>query len=51
MPEWQEPRTRLTVEGQADLPVGRSRYNCTAPDTEGRYFWFSQLWIRGEGGT
>lgn len=29
-----------------DLPIGRSRYNCTMPTTDGRYFWYSQLWIR-----
>lgn len=29
------------------LPLGRSRYNCTAPsDVQGQYFWFSQLWLR-----
>jgi biofilm PGA synthesis lipoprotein PgaB len=36
-------RTRARV----DLPVGRSRYNCTVPTLDGsRYFWFSQPWIR-----
>ena len=31
------------------VPMGRSRYNCTAPHRDGgRYYWFSQLWIRGE---
>ena len=29
-----------------DLPVGRSRYNCTLRDQSGRYFWYSQSWIR-----
>jgi len=29
-----------------DLPVGRSRYNCTLRDESGRYFWYSQSWIR-----
>lgn len=29
------------------LPIGRSRYNCTAPsiDKPGRYYWFSIQWI------
>jgi len=28
------------------LPVGRSRYNCTAPSGQiGRFYWFSQPWI------
>lgn len=29
-----------------DVPVGRSRYNCTLRDHSGRYFWYSQSWIR-----
>ncbi|MFT7684903.1 MAG: biofilm PGA synthesis lipoprotein PgaB [Candidatus Azotimanducaceae bacterium] len=35
-----------------DLPIGRSRYNCTMPattsveDGEAIYYWYSQLWIR-----
>jgi len=29
------------------LPVGRSRFNCTAPSgQEGRFYWFSQPWIK-----
>ena len=28
-----------------ELPVGRSRYNCTLPRGN-RYYWFSQLWLR-----
>jgi len=29
------------------LPLGRSRYNCTAPDSTGRhYYWYSHPWIR-----
>ncbi len=31
----------------AEIPVGRSRYNCTMPShLSGRYFWYSQPWIR-----
>ena len=41
---------QFVVQGEAELPVGRSRYNCTAPDRDGRYFWFSQLWVVGDGG-
>ena len=38
---------RFSVRAQRPLPVGRSRYNCTAPAEEsGRYYWFSHLWIR-----
>lgn len=29
-----------------NLPIGRSRFNCTAPaQVEGRFYWFSQPWI------
>jgi biofilm PGA synthesis lipoprotein PgaB len=32
-----------------DVPIGRSRYNCTLPsELRGRFYWFSQLWIRRE---
>jgi len=42
--------TSFTVQAHSDLPAGRSRYNCTAPSTRpGRYYWFSQLWIRPGG--
>ena len=38
---------RFAVQAPAPLPVGRSRYNCTAPSAEGgRYYWFSHLWLR-----
>ncbi len=31
----------------ADLPVGRSRYNCTMPSASGeRFHWYSHPWIR-----
>ena len=43
-------KTSFSVQANNDLPAGRSRYNCTAPSTEaGRYYWFSQLWIRPGG--
>ncbi len=29
-----------------DIPIGRSRYNCTLRHQSGRYYWFSQPWIR-----
>jgi len=42
--------TTFTVKANQDLPAGRSRYNCTAPSTEtGRFYWFSQPWIRPGG--
>lgn len=36
----------FTVTTTQDVPVGRSRYNCTMPAHDGRFYWFSQLWIR-----
>ena len=36
----------VIVTAVQDLPVGRSRYNCTLRDESGRYFWYSQSWIR-----
>ncbi len=36
----------LAVQALRPLPVGRSRYNCTAPSSQpGRFYWFSHLWI------
>jgi peptidoglycan/xylan/chitin deacetylase (PgdA/CDA1 family) len=39
---------QFTVQSPESLPVGRSRYNCTAPSLRdpSRYYWFSHLWIR-----
>ena len=34
------------VKPQSPVPVGRSRYNCTMPAGDGRFYWFSQMWIR-----
>lgn len=43
--------TRARIQAEKDLPAGRSRYNCTAPSPQaGRFYWFSQPWIR-PGGT
>ncbi len=43
--EWLSEK-QFAVQAIADLPKGRSRYNCTAPSKEsGRYYWFSQPWI------
>jgi len=34
------------VQAERPLTAGRSRYNCTvASGQQGRFFWFSQLWI------
>ncbi|KAB7628165.1 polysaccharide deacetylase family protein [Alkalilimnicola sp. S0819] len=36
---------RVRVMGPARLPPGRSRYNCTAPAGEGRWYWYSHPWL------
>ena len=37
----------VTVRPLKALPVGRSRYNCTMPSSQGgRFYWYSQLWIQ-----
>ena len=41
-----EGRLRLTARANLDLPLGRSRYNCTGQDRTGRWRWFSQPWLR-----
>ncbi|MDY6843005.1 MAG: polysaccharide deacetylase family protein [Thermodesulfobacteriota bacterium] len=39
----------LEMMAHRPLPVGRSRYNCTAPHKDGkRYYWYSHMWIRKE---
>lgn len=41
---------RFSVQASRELPPGRSRYNCTAPAAEkGRFYWFSQPWLRPGG--
>ncbi len=45
--KWMEPKKQFTIQTEKDLPMGRSRYNCTAPTTKGdRYYWFSHQWLR-----
>lgn len=36
----------LVAQAKKPLNVGRSRYNCVAQAGGGRYFWYSQLFIR-----
>jgi peptidoglycan/xylan/chitin deacetylase (PgdA/CDA1 family) len=39
----------LEVRSREALPPGRSRYNITAPATDGRrYYWYSHTWIVGQ---
>ncbi|OED43941.1 hypothetical protein ACH42_08830 [Endozoicomonas sp. (ex Bugula neritina AB1)] len=46
--EWlDEAMTRLKTQANKALPVGRTRYNCTAPSNSGRqYYWYSHAWLR-----
>lgn len=37
-------KVQVTPKGR--LAVGRNRYNCTLPAGNGRYHWYSHLWIR-----
>jgi peptidoglycan/xylan/chitin deacetylase (PgdA/CDA1 family) len=42
---WQGDTLRV-IPNRA-LPVGRSRYNCTAPNTRGSgYYWYSHAWFK-----
>lgn len=45
--EWLDTST-MRIQAQEPINVGRSRYNCTAPSISkpGRYYWYSQQWIR-----
>lgn len=40
------PPARVEARAPAPVPVGRSRYNCTAPTRDGHWRWFSQPWLR-----
>ena len=37
--------TEILIKPKQELPVGRSRYNCTLRYKD-RYFWYSQMWMR-----
>ena len=41
--------SELTVRSEADIPIGRSRYNCTAAAGDGRFHWYSWVWMRRDG--
>lgn len=36
----------VRVVPNSAIAVGRSRYNCTVPAGDGRFYWYSKLWIR-----
>ena len=45
-PQWQADS--FSVNLPSDLPIGRSRLNCTAPSVSksGRFYWYSQPFVR-----
>lgn len=55
IPVQREAANRFVIQAPATIPVGRSRYNCTAPVRAGaglslelkpRFYWYSHQWIR-----
>lgn len=38
--------TVLRVRSESDLSPGRHRYNCTAAAGDGRFHWYSWMWMR-----
>lgn len=46
VPKWVAKGRRFTIQAAKPLPMGRSRYTCTAPNKERtRYYWFSHQWV------
>lgn len=46
-PTWLNADT-FSITADSPVPIGRSRYNCTAPSKaeRGRFYWYSIQWIR-----
>jgi len=42
---WLKPDERFSVGPTKPFDAGRHRVNCTAPQKDGRYLWFSHPWI------
>ncbi|MCR8924191.1 polysaccharide deacetylase family protein [Dasania sp. GY-MA-18] len=42
--QWQA--NTVTITAAVDIPAGRSRYNCTLPAGDNRYYWYSKPWVR-----
>ncbi len=38
--------THIILKAQAPLPKGRSMYTCTAPASDGAYYWYTHPWFR-----
>lgn len=44
--EWRNADlTKVTVRAGNALGTGRSRYNCTIPGPDGRFYWYSHPWL------
>jgi len=43
---WQADGRTFSLTEPDSLPAGRTRYNCTARRSDGRYAWYSHLFIR-----
>ena len=43
--KWLESKRRFTVGAREPFGDGRHRVNCTVPCDDGRYLWFSHVWI------
>ena len=43
--ETEDGRTRVTVQADDVIEARRSRYNCTYPAGDGRFYWLSQPWF------
>lgn len=42
--EWMSDR-EFSVQADEALKAPRDRYNCTAPSKDGRWYWYSHIWI------
>lgn len=45
-PQKQADGDAVSLTLQASIPVGRSRYTCTASAGDGRFYWFTWVWMR-----
>jgi biofilm PGA synthesis lipoprotein PgaB len=43
--QWLEQNRRFSVGPSQALEKGRQRVNCTMPQNDGRYMWFSHQWL------
>jgi poly-beta-1,6-N-acetyl-D-glucosamine N-deacetylase len=38
--------SQVVIRPPEDIPLGRSRYNCTASAGDGRFHWYSWVWMK-----